>query len=234
MTFEDRLLDFGLTRLEATIYTCLLTNGELSGYEVVKLTGISRSNVYSSLAALVEKGAAYLIEGSVSKYTAVEVKLFVKNTLRQLEESAEELLKSAPAKAESSTGYITVSGSQNIKNKIIEMLENTQARLYFMAPAQIMKTFQTKLEELSKQKKKLVLISDQELIVFSEAQKKNGSCFYKAQCEENQIRLITDSEFVLTGEFSDGKSCTCLYSGQQNLVNVMKEALKNKIELLQG
>jgi hypothetical protein len=44
--------------------------------------------------------------------------------------------------------------------------------------------------------------------------------------------LITDSSFVLTGIFSGNSHDTCLYSGQQNLVDVMKEALKNKIELL--
>jgi hypothetical protein len=41
-----------------------------------------------------------------------------------------------------------------------------------------------------------------------------------------------DSSFVLTGEISGSEHDTCLYSGQQNLVNLMKEALKNKIELL--
>ena len=56
--------------------------------------------------------------------------------------------------------------------------------------------------------------------------------YHKTQTEKNQIRLIVDSSFVLTGEISGSEHDTCLYSGQQNLVDVMKEALKNKIELL--
>ena len=63
----DELVLFGLTRQEATIYVCLIQNVDLSGYEVAKLTGISRSNVYSALAGLTEKGAAYLLEGTTSK-----------------------------------------------------------------------------------------------------------------------------------------------------------------------
>ena len=59
----EKLVQFGLTRQEANIYMCLLRNKDLSGYEVSKLTGISRSNVYSALAALVDEGAAYLMEG---------------------------------------------------------------------------------------------------------------------------------------------------------------------------
>ena len=49
----DGLMQFGLTRQEASIYICLASNRELSGYEVSKITGISRSNVYSALASLV-------------------------------------------------------------------------------------------------------------------------------------------------------------------------------------
>ena len=52
----EKLVQFGLTRQEANIYMCLLRNKDLSGYEVSKLTGISRSNVYSALAALVDEG----------------------------------------------------------------------------------------------------------------------------------------------------------------------------------
>ena len=64
----DEITQFGLTRQEAQIYLCLIQNAELTGYEVAKSTGISRSNTYSALAGLVEKGAAYLLEGVSSKY----------------------------------------------------------------------------------------------------------------------------------------------------------------------
>ena len=43
-SFTERLMEFGLTRQEASIYQCLLTEGKVTGYEVAKQTGISRSN----------------------------------------------------------------------------------------------------------------------------------------------------------------------------------------------
>ena len=61
-SFTERLMEFGLTRQEASIYQCLLTEGKVTGYEVAKQTGISRSNAYNSLASMTEKGAAYLVE----------------------------------------------------------------------------------------------------------------------------------------------------------------------------
>ena len=44
----DRLISFGLTRQEASIYLLLFQEGELNGYEVSKLTSISRSNAYNA------------------------------------------------------------------------------------------------------------------------------------------------------------------------------------------
>ena len=54
-SFTERLMEFGLTRQEASIYQCLLTEGKVTGYEVAKQTGISRSNAYNSLASMTEK-----------------------------------------------------------------------------------------------------------------------------------------------------------------------------------
>ena len=45
----EYLMEFGLTRQEATIYLNLMERGMQTGYEVSKQTGISRSNVYLSL-----------------------------------------------------------------------------------------------------------------------------------------------------------------------------------------
>ena len=84
----DILIDFGLTRQEGTIYSALLNHGEMTGYEVAKDTGISRSNVYAALSALVEKGAAYLVEGESTKYRPVEIKTFTQNRISELQKTS--------------------------------------------------------------------------------------------------------------------------------------------------
>ena len=57
------LTGFSLTRQEATVYLELLKGGQMTGYEVSKRTGISRSNVYTALSGLVEKSASDIMEG---------------------------------------------------------------------------------------------------------------------------------------------------------------------------
>lgn len=225
MNYIENLMAFGLTRQEATLYLELLTTGEMTGYEIAKVTGISRSNAYASLTSLVEKGAAYLIEGEATKYTPVPVNQFTSNMLSELSKKAAYLNSNAPALIHESSGYITITGSANIKNKIRLMLDQTQLRLYVMAPSSILTDFITELENLVQNNKKVVILSDNFILP--------GATVYNTSPEQNQIRLITDSSYVLTGELSNSIKDTCLFSGQQNLVSVMKEALKNKIILLE-
>ena len=224
MNFIDSLNDFGLTRQEATVYSALLNHGDMTGYEVAKDTGISRSNVYAALTALVEKGAAHLIQGEATKYRPVEIKNFTENRIHELQKTAVWLEKHAPRAIISTEGYITITGAKNIKNKIREILEKTELRVYMMAPSDLICEFENELLQLTKSGKKVVLLT--------KGFKLSGAKIYETKPEEGQLRLISDSAYVLTGELTGDEHDTCLYSGQKNLVAVMKEALKDKITLL--
>ncbi len=226
MNFIDSLNDFGLTRQEGSIYSALLNHGEMTGYEVAKDTGISRSNVYAALTALVEKGAAYLVQGEATKYRPVEISRFTDNRISELKKTAAWLENHAPRKVISCDGYITIIGAKNIKNKIRQMLSETELRLYMMAPADVLSEFEGELSEIVKAGKKVVLLT--------QGFKLSGAKIYETKPEPGQLRFITDSSYVLTGELTGDEHDTCLYSGQKNLVEVMKEALKDKITLLSG
>ncbi len=221
----EKLVLFGLTRQEATIYVCLVQNMELTGYEAAKLTGISRSNVYSALAGLTEKGAAYLIEGTTSKYNAVAIEEFCDNKIRNMKEVAKYLKEQIPDMAEISDGYITISGYKNIRDKIHHMILSADKRLYVSAPEEIIEMISRELQAVSKKEIKVVIVTNK-------APDMEGVTVYLIEKKEKQIRLITDSKYVLTGEFTGSNLDTCLYSGQKNFVSVFKEALSNEIKLI--
>lgn len=224
-SFLEYLKDFGFTGIEATIYETLLKNGAMTGYEVSKETGISRSNVYSALAALADKGAAYLSEGEATKYLPVEIKTFTDNFSRELKKKAELLVSNAPKPVEKMDGYITINGTRHIEDKIREMLSAVELRVYFMAEKNLLWEYMDILKDLSDAGKKIVILSREVEL--------KGATVYDTDPEPGQIRLITDSKYVLTGSLTGRESDTCLYSGQPNLVDVMKEALKNRISLIE-
>ncbi len=240
--FIERLSLFGLSRQEAVIYLCLLKNPELTGYEVAKLTGISRSNVYNGLAALVEHGAAYVLEGASTKYTPVSIEEFCDNRIRYLKDTEEFLLRNSPKKHHEAEGYITIEGYGHICDKIHHMLLGAAQRIYFSASRMFLEQWQEEFLELTQRRIKVVLIADELPLAF----KKNSHLwekiiFYQSDAgaegkdifeeRERQLRLIIDSTYVLTGEVT-GDGGTCLYSAQKNFVNVFKEAMRNEIELI--
>lgn len=222
---QEGLKKFGLTGQEAAIYEALLKYGEMTGYEMAKETGISRSYVYGALASLVDKGAAYLIEGDVARYVPVEMSKFCENTLHDLNEQARFLIAHAPKRVESYEGYITIQGTAHIHNKLHEMLDKCDKRVYFMAEEKTIREYETQLIKLISEGKKVVLLtSGYEL---------EGAVIYDTPIDSYQLRVITDSSYVLTGTYGDLNNDTCLYSGQPNLVAVMKEALGNRISLIE-
>ena len=224
-TFYDNLRAFGLTGQEALIYTTLLCHGAMTGYEVAKETGISRSNVYGSLSSLADKGAAYTSEGDAKRYVPEDIRVFTGNVLKDLKKKADLLYESAPKPVDNTEGFITVNGTVHINNKIEEMLDKCELRLYIMAESCILDHYREKLESLVAEGKKVVIISEAFVVP--------GAVVYETKPEKGQLRLITDSSYVLTGSLNGNESDKCLYSGQSDFVLLMKEALKNKIILIQ-
>ena len=225
LQFTDDLTFFGLTRQEAVIYTTLLSHGEMTGYEVSKETGISRSNVYAALSNLADKGAVYLIQGDSTKYLPVDVQTFTSNVLKDLQQKAEYIKAHAPQKQIATDGYITIIGTKNIQNKLLDMIKETRVRLYISASARIVDAYEKELTELINNGKKIVIMTDRNYNL-------DGAIVYHTDPEPGQLRVIIDSTYVMTGELTGSDDDSCLYSGQKNLVTVMKEALKNKIVLL--
>lgn len=235
----EKLMLFGLTRQEAVIYLCLFHSGEITGYEAAKQTGISRSNVYNALAGLVEHGAAYMSGGSANRYKAVPLEEFCDNYMRHLKQAAEFLQNNVQAPAPSGEGYITIEGARHIWDKILHMLSSAAKRIYISAPGDVLERLSGPLQELLCREIKVVLLSDclpQTLPV--QTKEADGVIFFRlgseeAEARQNQIRLIIDSAYVLTGDIGGKSGDTCLYSDQKNFVNVFKEAMHNEIKLIE-
>lgn len=220
------LMRFGLTNQEARIYCTLCAEGELTGYEAAKATGISRSNVYTALAGLVEKGAACLSEGATTKYSAVPPAEFCGSRIASLQREQEELVRIMPTRVDSFDGYLTITGETNILNKIRAMVCGAEMRIYASMSADIMERLRPELTDATSRNLKVVLITENSFGL-------DGAIVWHSEKKKRQIRLIVDSSCVLTGDIDDGEFSTCLYSKKKNLVDLFKEDLKNEIQLIQ-
>jgi sugar-specific transcriptional regulator TrmB len=226
MDAVELLTQFNLTRQEAAIYLTLLTEGDMNGYEAAKRTGISRSNTYTSLATLVEKGAAFIMEGAATRYAPVPVQEFCNNKIRKLRETVEDLQKAIPQQHGETEGYITIKGPEHIFDKMRNMVLDARERVYISASKQIIDVILPEIKNGMDRGIKIVLITDEPLDL-------KGATIYPAGKSSRQIRLIADSANVLTGDVEDGSNSTCLYSRKKNLIDLLKDSLKNEIKLIE-
>jgi len=212
---------FGLTRQEAIIYITLLSNSYITGYEISKLTGISKSNTYGTLTSLVTKGAAYVATEEATKYTAVGLEEFCNNRIRVMEGAKKELVADITYEDKGAEGYITISGKTNISSKIHNMLMGAQQRVYLSINSELLLEYRKELQHLIEQGKKVVIITDgqcelAEVTIYNTGNFKDG------------IRIIVDSQEVLSGH----QETNCVYSKNDNLISIFKDMLTNEIELI--
>ncbi|MEW6624524.1 MAG: helix-turn-helix domain-containing protein [Bacillota bacterium] len=226
MDLIHALTQLQLTRQEAVIYLLLSTEGELTGYEVAKLSGISRSNTYTALANLVEKGAANVIEDSATRYTPVPIDEFCENKIRELQEIKTFLENNMPVRKEEAEPYITIKGQKHIINKVKNIINGAKERIYISVSGWILDAVLPDLSAAAQRGLKVVLITNPPFI-------QDNMIVYHSQKDLNQIRLISDTINVLTGEITDSINSTCLFSQKKNLVDLFKESMKNEIKLIE-
>ncbi len=219
------LTGFSLTRQEATVYLELLKGGQMTGYEVSKRTGISRSNVYTALSGLVEKGASDIMEGEPTYYIPVPIDSFCESKLRNLTAYKKELVKSCERPQAEFEGFATIRGGENVKERLKSMTAAAEYRIYISAGWALMQELKEELSDAVKNGLRVVIITPPPFELY-------GAQVYHSE-PSSQIRLIIDNNTAVTGEYDgsdDGGSC--LYSGSEYLKELVKDALKNDIRTI--
>lgn len=224
MNLVECLMKTGLTRHESELYLALCRVGDMTGYEAAKAAGISRSNAYQALAALVDKGGAYVIEGNVPKYTAVPPEEYCRNVFRDTEKNLAKIIRECPVHQTTSEPYITIYGFSHILNKMKNIILNAKERIYVSVIEKELDYIKKELIQASERGLKVVAITSGKILL-------PGVIVHTISKRPGQIRLIADSSYVLTGEITGNDSDICLYSRNKPLIELLKDSLTNEIKL---
>lgn len=105
------------------------------------------------------------------------------------------------------------------------MINESKERIYIsMSPVKL-ELVKQEIESAIQRGLKVVIITDPPYKV-------DGAIIYHNKKQVIQVRLITDSTYVLTGELNENTNTTCLFSKNRNLVHLIKDSLTNEIELI--
>jgi sugar-specific transcriptional regulator TrmB len=225
MDIVECLMKAGFTRHEAMLYIALCQEGELTGYEAAKTSGIPRSNAYLALAGLVDKGGALRIDGDSSKYAAVPAEELVFNLRKDVEQVYQYIAKNAPVREASNEPYFTITGRENIINKMSYLISHARERIYISTSPAELEFVSGELAIAKDKGLKVVIITAQGFVL-------EGVTIYRNNKQPGQIRLIADTAHVLTGELKGTGESTCLYSKNRNLIQLIRESLTNEIKLI--
>lgn len=224
MDVIDALMQAGFTKHESVLYVTLCREGELTGYEASKQTGIPRSNAYLGLAGLADKGGANRINGETAKYSAVDTNELVENLKRKFSQVIKTIEEEIPQVNKSKDNFVTIKGKEQILNKMKNLINQAQQRVYISISREQLEYILEELKGARDRGLKVVIITSENV------QFEDMTC-YMGQKQYGSVRLITDSENVLTGQLNDSNS-TSLFSMNHNLVDVIKDSLTNEIKLI--
>ena len=222
MDFNTALLKLGLTPIEATVFTILCKNGALTGYEVAKLCGISRSNVYAALYSLQEKGKCYTVEGDTNKYIALSKEELLLCSKREMNTVLTALDTHFPEAIDLGDPYITVKGYTNVVEKIRNTILSCESHIYILTTKEQILLFQEEIEEISTSKR-VTIICDKHLLL------REALVYIKAKPPEG-FHMIMDTRCVLTGDLSG--SPQCLYTLNHSLVRLMRESFITELDMI--
>lgn len=224
MSFNNTLHQLGFTPVEATVFITLCEHGSLTGYEVAKLTGISRSNVYSALYSLQEKGKCEVSEGETTKYMAISKEELIFSIQRHMTKLLKEVEQFFPTPLVSHEPYVTIKGYEHVLNKIKNIILLCESHLYLLSTCECITLLKDELIAIS-QKCRITIICDQPLDLGNQIK------VYTRQKPPQGFHMIVDTKSVLTGELNHSP-VQCLFSKNDSLVRLMRESFVTELDMI--
>lgn len=221
------LLEIGFTLNEAKVYLTLLQNRYLNGYEISKLSNVSRSLVYDVIDRLVAKGFILKSEGQVNYYCALpydKVIEKIKNDNINKLNVAKEKLKNY-SRIENESEYIfNIKGIDEFFSKANDLILNAKKEISISIWKEDFPKIEDSLLIASKKGIKIYIFS------FSNIKFPSGEIFsYQLKDPTSlfpyrRISIIVDGKEVIIGENAGDKSI-CVLSKNHALVSMTTDEI---------
>ncbi len=221
------LLEIGFTLNEAKVYLTLLQNRYLNGYEISKLSNVSRSLVYNVIDRLVAKGFVLKSEGQINYYCALpydKVIEKIKNDNINKLNVAREKLKNY-SRIENESEYIfNIKGIDEFFSKANDLILNAKKEISISIRKEDFPKIEESLSIASKKGIKIYIFSFSNIDfpygeLFSYQLKDPTSLF-----PYRRISIVVDGKEVIIGENAGDKSI-CVLSKNHALVSMTTDEI---------
>ncbi len=234
----EKLKEIGLNTYEAKVYVALLKKYPATGYEVSKLANIPQSRTYDTLKVLEEKNIVVSTNAKPVIYTPIKPKQLTQRIQKKMNSTINYLDKHLPkVKDDYNEPIITITGRQNIQDKIIEVIQNAKREIYMEIWSQDYKVFEQEL--LSAYNRNVEI----RIVGYDNFQSRFGLIFQHAFARDIELSLggrmiiiaADDNEGVI-GKISSLKNdisdTNIIWTKNQGIVFIIKEFIVHDMYLI--
>lgn len=157
---SEHLQELGFTDYEARVYVALLQQAPATAYEISKVNGLARPNVYSALENLDRKRAVQRVGDEPARYVAVEPKVLLERIARSVVDRCDDLREQFETiKPIDRTDYVfTMSGAPEVSTKIREMIGRARRHIWVKAHEAELDPYADALAEAARRGISLLLV----------------------------------------------------------------------------
>ena len=142
----EKLKEIGFNTYEAKVYIALLKKYPATGYEVSKLANIPQSRTYDTLKVLEDKNIVISTNTKPVTYTPIKPKQLTSAYAKKVNSTIHYLDKHLPeVKDNYNEPIVTITGKQNIQDKVLELIQNAKREIYMEVWSQDFKIFEQEL-----------------------------------------------------------------------------------------
>lgn len=234
----EKLKEIGFNTYEAKVYVALLKKYPATGYEVSKLAGIPQSRTYDTLKALTERNIAISANTKPITYTPIKPKQLLTKYQKKMDSTIKFLDKHLPeVKEDYNEPIITITGKQNIEEKIIEVIRNAKREIYMEIWAQDYKIFEQELLNAYNRNVEIRIVG------YDNLNSRFGMIFEHAFARDiefslggRMVILETDDEEGVIGKISSLKNNTSdtdiIWTKNKGIVFIIKEFIVHDMYLI--
>jgi sugar-specific transcriptional regulator TrmB len=228
----DFLKELGLSDLEARCYLTMLEESSLSGYEIAKRVSTSRTNVYSALRSLTDKGICQVIEGKTLQYDPVPIDQVIRYLRANFERNAEVLIKELNSPPRTNPIFYTWKGEQHIKNAINRLIANATDNIIVDIWSEDFHWVEAPL--IIAEKKEITVIP----IILGECQSiLKNTLIHKEkeinkiwpQVETRKFSVLVDGQTALLGGFGGNVKMSALETNHPSVIQLLKNAFYDDV-----
>lgn len=197
------LESLGFSQNEEKVYTTLLRYKMLNGYEIAKLSGVSRSLVYEVVNRLAGKGILIRLEGDPNYYIPLEYDKLIARMRRESEEAigrAEEFLKGLTDGEEQGDYVLNIVGYDKFIKKAAALIDDAAEEISLSVWRREFELIQGSLENAVKRGVKVYIFTFEELEL-------DGAVIFSYRLDDasqlfpyRRMTLIIDGIQCLNGE----------------------------------